>query len=173
MTSKRLARFWGRRVAKSPMMLMSSPSFRFTILDASGSVSFLAPAYALKMIAAACGKGADRVEALLQGLGEFDPSLAAELQAGLERFDAGEADRGQPLDLSTPFRIVDEATRASAQEPGSAGSIVVNLPEKRIVQIQNNYGELYRSDRGRMRRNGRPVQLLYRYDLPEEWRIVP
>lgn len=154
-------------------MATSQPAFRFTILDSTGSVSFLAPAYALKMIAAACGKGADRVDALLQGLGEFDPSLAAELRAGLDRFDAGAAEQGQPPARSTPFRIVDEATRADAQEPGSAGSIVINLLEKRIVQIQNSYGELHRSDRGRMRRNGRPVQMLYRYDLPEEWRIVP
>ena len=148
-------------------------SFRFTIVDADGAVSFVAPAYALKMIAAACGKGAQRVDDLLQGVGEFDPALATELREGLARFDAGGSVGDEPLDRTGPFRIGDEATRAAAQEPAASGLIVVNLPEKRIVQVQNSYADLKRTDRGRLRRNGRPVQLLYRYDLPEEWRIVP
>lgn len=152
---------------------MSSSSLRFTIVDPDGAVSFVAPAYALKMVAAACSRGAERVDALLQGMGEFDPSLAADLRAGLERFDGREATEDEPIDPASPFRVADEASRAVAQEPGPSGLIVVNLPEKRIVQVQNSYADLKRTDRGRMRRNGRPLPLLYRYDLPEEWRIVP
>ncbi len=152
---------------------MPPSSFRFTIVDPDGAVSFVAPAYALKMVAAACGKGAARVADLVQGVGEFDPALAAGLKAGLERFDARQGAAAEPIDRATPFRVADEATRTAAQEPAPSGLIVVNLPEKRIVQVQNSYADLKRTDRGRLRRNGRPIQLLYRYDLPDEWQIVP
>lgn len=161
------------RPAVAKRSAMSSASFRFTLVDAAGAVSFVAPAYALKMIAAACAKGADQVGAVVEGLGEYDPTLAASLGEGLQRLapDVPAADAAP--DPGAPFRVMDEATRAMAQEPASVGLIVVNLVERRLVQVQNTYADLKRSDRGRMRRNGRPVQLLYRYELPEEWRIVP
>jgi len=152
---------------------MSPSSFRFTIVAPEGTISFVAPAYALKMVAAACGRGAGGIAALIEGLGEFDPSLAADLRAGLDRFDAREATGDGPFAPAEPFRVTDEATRSAAQAPVSAGLIVVNLPEKRIVQVQNSYADLERADRGRMRRNGRPVQLFYRYELPDDWQIVP
>jgi hypothetical protein len=151
---------------------MSPSSFRFTIVGPDGTVSFVAPAYALKMVAAACGKGAESSDDLIEGLGEYDPTLAQDLRSGLDRDDrqAGEV---LPPDPVRPFRVVDDATRAAAQQPVSAGLIVVNLPEKRIVQVQNSYADLKREDRGRMRRNGRALQLFYRYELPAEWQIVP
>lgn len=147
-------------------------SFRFNVIDADGTVSFLAPAYALKMVAAACSRGVAELPSLIDGIGEFDPSLATDLRDALDRRD-DVGTRFEEFDPVTPFRVGNDETRAAAQEPGSAGLIVVNLSEKRIVQVQNTYADLKRRDRGRMRRNGRPLRLMYHYDLPEEWRIVP
>jgi hypothetical protein len=57
--------------------------------------------------------------------------------------------------------------------PGDLGLVLFNIPSKRIVQIENHYANLERSDRGRIRRNGQPTRALYRYALPDEWQIVP
>ncbi len=49
----------------------------------------------------------------------------------------------------------------------------LDLPAQRIVQVQNSYAALLRRDRGRIRTAGRPTRHLYRYVLPDEWRLVP
>ena len=69
--------------------------------------------------------------------------------------------------------VLDEQTRRASLEPARLGLVVFNLPARRIVQIQNSYANLERSDRGRVRRNGQPVQTCYSYTLPDEWSIVP
>jgi hypothetical protein len=58
-------------------------------------------------------------------------------------------------------------------EPRRLGVIIFNLKARRIVQVQNSYSELLRSDRGRVRVDGRPTRQIYRYSLPEEWAILP
>jgi hypothetical protein len=58
-------------------------------------------------------------------------------------------------------------------EPVRYGLVVFNLIARRIVQVQNSYANLERSDRGRIRVEGKPVRRLYQYSLPEEWSIVP
>jgi hypothetical protein len=40
------------------------------------------------------------------------------------------------------FRVVDESTREASLRPTRTGVIVFNLPERRIVQIQNSYAEI-------------------------------
>jgi hypothetical protein len=51
--------------------------------------------------------------------------------------------------------------------------VLYNLKARRIVQLVNQYGELLRQDRGRIRRGGEPTRLLYTYRLPDDWRILP
>jgi hypothetical protein len=58
-------------------------------------------------------------------------------------------------------------------QPARLGLVVMNLRDRRIIQIQNSYAELDRKGRGRIRANGRPTRTLYHYELPESWRIVP
>jgi hypothetical protein len=53
------------------------------------------------------------------------------------------------------------------------GLVVFNLKERRIIQIQNNYSNLERRDRGRIRVDGRPTDTLFQYELPVEWSLVP
>jgi hypothetical protein len=84
-------------------------------------------------------------------------------------------DAGAELAEETPeaFRVVDEATRRRSLEPGLGGLVVYNLRAKRIIQVQNSYADLQRKDRGRLRRDGRPVRAYYWYELPADWSIVP
>lgn len=58
-------------------------------------------------------------------------------------------------------------------KPGPLGLLVVNLKEHRIIQVDNRSIGLRRTDRGRVRRNGKPTRMLFRYRLPSDWAIVP
>ncbi len=157
---------------------------RFTVVDDDGTMSFVAPGHVLKMLTAACSRQPTNHRALLGLAEEYDPRLASGVMKALSRFDAklgqDPADTAPQTHVAegeaegdSPFRVVDEQTRRRSLEPARAGLVVFNLSAKRIVQIQNSYGDLRRKDRGRLRRDGRPVRALYSYELPAEWRIVP
>lgn len=164
---------------------------RFTVVDDDGTMSFVAPGHILKMLTAACSHRPANHRALLGLAEEYDPRLASRIMKALSRFDA---EWGRPVADPTalharlgdahgdgdgegedgaPFRVVDEVTRRRSLEPARAGLVVFNLSAKRIVQIQNSYADLRRKDRGRLRRDGRPVRVLYSYELPADWSIVP
>ncbi|HEU0116474.1 MAG TPA: hypothetical protein VFQ80_17420 [Thermomicrobiales bacterium] len=146
-------------------------TMRFTIVDGAGTTSFVAPPHALKMLTAACSKGAaDHIE-LLREAEAFDPILFGQVIAGLTGAE-GSADRRCDGE-DAAFRVVDEATKHRSLEPARYGLVVFNLSARRIVQVQNSYHDLLRADRGRLRRDGRPVRAYYRYALPDDWSIVP
>ncbi len=146
-----------------------SAALRYTVVDADGTVSFVGPGYVLKMLAAAASRGPHTVEQLLEIAGEFDPEYANRVARAL----AGNDEDEWPDDAGRPFRAAGEADSRRALDPARSGLVVFNLDARRIVQIQNTYAELKRADRGRMRRNGRPVQVFYQYELPDDWTIVP
>jgi hypothetical protein len=156
---------------------------RFTVVDQFGTMSFVGPCHALKALAAACSRGANDHRGLISLLGEYDSKLREEVVAGLHVFDEHNTesdpraihsllDQVKPV-ASPPFRVIDERTRNVSLEPVRYGLVVFNLPARRIVQVQNSYANLERTDRGRIRVEGKPVQRLYRYSLPDEWSIVP
>lgn len=156
---------------------------RFTVVDGDGTMSFVAPCHALKVLTAACSRRPEDHRQLFAIAEEYDPRLAGGIMKGLSRFDAqwSEADpAGTPDYLAEnvaeegpPFRVVDEVTRKQSLEPFRAGLVVFNLLAKRIVQIQNSYADVRRKDCGRLRRDGRPVRAMYSYELPPDWSIVP
>ena len=146
-----------------------SAALRYTIVDADGTASFVGPGYLLKMLTAAASRGPSTVMRLLEIAGEFDPEFADRVARAL----AGDGGPDWPDETGRPFRSTGEADARRALEPARSGLVVFNLDAKRIVQVQNTYAELKRADRGRMRRNGRPVQVYYQYELPDEWTIVP
>ncbi len=158
---------------------------RFTVIDRDGATSFVAPCHALKMLTAACSRRPEDHRDLFAIAEEYDPRLTGGIVKALSRFDAEWNDdaadpaslharlRDDDPDDGAPFRVVDEATRRQSLEPARAGLVVFNLPAKRIVQIQNSYADVRRKDRGRLRRDGRPVRALYSYELPPDWSIVP
>ncbi len=156
---------------------------RFTVIDSQGAVSFVGPGHAIKMFAAACSRGPRTLQELLEFTRPYDADFINEVRRGLAIFD----EHNTPEDMSAframlqqrppstlpPFRVLDEVTRDLSLQPVDSGLILYNLGARRIIQIQNSYGELQREDRGRIRRSGQPTRLLYYYRLPDDWAIVP
>ena len=156
---------------------------RFTVVDGDGTVSFIGPCHALKMMAAACSRRPRDHRELLALTAEYDSRLSGSVLDGLAVFDEHNApgnveairaqlDTGKGEDIP-PFRVLDEVTRRQSLDPVRAGLVVFNLPAQRIVQVQNTYADLNRRGRGRIRRDGRPTRQLYHYELPPDWSIVP
>jgi hypothetical protein len=156
---------------------------RFTVVDDGGTMSFVASGHALKILAAACSRHPSDHRDLIAKAADYDAEFAGAVLAGLSAFDAVRVQGGtvavgdvlppDSQDAASPFRVLDEETRRRSMEPARAGLVVFNLRAKRIVQVQNTYADLQRRDRGRLRRDGRPVRALYSYELPAEWSIVP
>lgn len=162
---------------------MSANVFRFNVVDGSGSVSFVGPGHGLKVIAAACSHGPQRVQELLSYARRYDAEWASTVLGGLSVFDEhnveGVTSRYEEViacedDVQhQPFRVVNGLTRSRSMVPAKLGLVVINLNEKRIIQIHNSYADLSRRGRGRIRKEGRPTRSLFHYELPETWRIVP
>lgn len=162
---------------------MATNVFRFNVIDESGSVSFVGPAHGLKVLAAACSKGPPSIPELFDHARRYDPDWIEDVRLGLLIFDEHNVDGLSPgyEEVVTEgadqghraFRIVDAVTRARSMNPAQLGLVVMNLRERRIIQIQNCYAELHRKGRGRIRDRGNPTRSLFHYELPEAWSIVP
>jgi len=156
---------------------------RFTIVDTDGTISFIGPGHGLKMLAAGCSQGALTHRDLLCCLDGLDGHLAASVRGGLSLFDehclSGDPETVQRWIAAREslagetFRVLDDTTLAASLQPTRLGLVIFNLGTRRIVQVQNSYGALMRRDRGRIRRDNRPIQQYYRYELPSDWSIVP
>lgn len=140
---------------------------RFNVIDEEGTISLVGPAHVMKMLAAACAKAPTSHRALLDLAEGYDPRWAGR---AIKSLDAGAA---EDTNGGLAFRVVDDATRRRSLEPEPTGLVVFNLIAKRIIQVQNSYADLMRKDRGRLRRDGRPVRAYYWYELPADWSIVP
>lgn len=149
-------------------------TYRFNVIDEQGTVSFLGPRHGSKMVAAACGANHRSLATMLTYLHALDELWATEIELGLQAFDA----RGPRLDPDghdwrEPFRVIDAETRRQSMRISSLGLFVVNLRERRIVQVDNRSTDLKKAGRGRVRRNGKPTRMLFRYSLSPDWSLVP
>jgi hypothetical protein len=157
--------------------------YRCNVIDLKGTVSFVAPPHGLKVIAAAIAMGSRDFSELMLHARLYDSEWAASVRLDLMIFDehnvecvggAFESAIEQPEDAGhRAFRVIDSLTRKRSLVPGGLGLVVFNLKEQRIIQIHNNYADLRRKDRGRVRVNGKPTARLFRYELPSDWAIVP
>lgn len=159
---------------------------RFTVIDASGGVSFVAPCRVMDALVAACAAGPTTLDALLEGASRFEPELRERVLSGLAVFDEHNTpehlvsihsalDLLRPADLPV-FRVLDDRTRQASLQPARAGVIIFNLLSKRIVQIHNTYHEIRREGRIRIApsEGGAPgAGRVHRYQLPPEWSLVP
>ena len=71
------------------------------------------------------------------------------------------------------FRVLDAVTREASLRPVRSGVVLFNLPDTRIVQIENTYEPLAPS--GELHyHNGRFLsRKVVGYRLPASWSIVP
>ncbi len=160
---------------------------RFTIIDPTGTVSFVAPCNALKALVAACSKYPTDLESLLVASSRYDTDLKDYVLNGLAVFDEQNTEgryeqihsaidyaEEQRAQHNIPvFRVVDEATREASLQPVKAGLVLFNLKERRIIQVHNTYDNVRRQDRGRIHKGGEPTKQIYHYSLPPDWQIVP
>jgi hypothetical protein len=156
---------------------------RFTVVDSEGTTSFVGPCHTIKMLVAACSRNPSTTQELLEYTRPYDEEFVEDVRSGLSVFDEHntredtEAFYGWADELSNrhlpPFRIFDETMRQESLKPAGTGLLVLNLKEQRIVQVQNSYQDVQRQDKGRVRRQGEPIPVMYRYKLPDSWRIVP
>lgn len=144
------------------------PQIRLSFIDQAETISFVAPAHILKMAVAGCARGALTARGLVAAIGQYDPAFSARIASALSEEAAGRGDADLRLAVLAPGDVPGPSL-----EPEEGGIVIFNLPARRIVQIGSRPDAVERSGRGRMRRNGRPVQVYYAYELPEEWSIVP
>ncbi len=210
---------------------------RYTLIDKSGTISFIAPWNTLKALVAACSRkpAPEDLLTLLEAASKYDSGLHAYVLNGLAVFDehyttrdAADASaelnphlerelrellsnsselherspaatelfaqphdeekaeityeellekqrqlRGVALSRHPVLRVLDDETRHESLEPVKIGLVIFNLSARRIIQVQNSYGVLKRSDRGRYFENGQPTERLYFYRLPSDWSLLP
>ena len=168
----------------APQFAQHTPGkMRFTVIDANGTISFVASVESLKPTVAACSHNPQSLDELLQALALYDDLLAAQVRGGLAVFDehvTADAPEGAHRLLAAPpappavFRVVDDRTGEASRKAFGGGLVIFNLKARRIVQVHNNLLRIRRRDRGRVRQGGKPVDgELYGYDLPAEWALVP
>jgi len=156
---------------------------RCTIIDARGSVSFVAHADVLPALAKACTDNPRTLEQLLDATTYYYEGLREQVLNGLAMFDERNV-KGhyesihQALDLCAPyeqpvFRVVDDRTREASLSPVKAGAVVFNLRAKRIIQIQNTYREITRRGASRVFDGAHMTSEVFSYQLPREWVLVP
>ncbi len=162
---------------------MLNDVMRFTVIDARGALSFVAPCRTMEALVAACAGEPSNLEELLETVAQFVPDVQERVLSGLAVFDEHNS-RTNPqsihaaLDLLRPadlpvFRVLDDRTRQASLQPARAGVIVFNLLSKRIVQIHNTYTEIKRSGKIRVARSEGAPPRVHRYELPPDWSLVP
>lgn len=165
------------------MRSSQAEDIRYNVVDPRGVVSFVAAGHLGKMLAAGTSARPATVPELLDRVHPLDPSAVTAVRHGLLTFDefvlapdqvdvdawhdrVGDVDR-------MAFRVVNPALRELSLRPAALGLVIVNLVDRRIIQIEDRYGRIERQDRGRIRVDGRPVNRYYEYALPFDWTILP
>lgn len=156
---------------------------RLTLIDNRGGVSFVAHGEALPALMKACATGPRDVDDLLEQSEPFYHGLRERVANGLAMFDERNTPghyeaihaslaMAQP-DESPVFRVVDEPTREASLRPVKAGAIVINLRDRRIIQLQNAYQEIQRVGRSQVWDGERMTNSTFTYRLPKDWALVP
>lgn len=144
---------------------------RFTVVDATGAVSFIHDSAVLSSVLEACARGVKTLDEFLVATARRSPRLREYVSCGLAVFDEHNVDGKYDAihqaiahfrsDEWPVFRIVDDETREASLSPSGAGVIIFNLVERRIVQIQNSATEIL------------PMSQRVRQLQRAGWRIVP
>ena len=156
---------------------------RMTIIDRSGVVSFVAHGEALPALLKACATDPRDLDELLERTEPYYRGLRERVANGLVIFDERNTTGSyeaihSALQYARPeesplFRVVDEVTREDSLRPVKAGAVVINLLDRRIIQLQNGYKEITRTGRGRIFDGERMTSSTFTYRLPNAWALVP
>jgi hypothetical protein len=154
-----------------------------TLIDANGGISFVMHGEALWALLKACTTSPRTVDELLERAEPYYQGLRERIDNGLSIFDErntpGQYDAIHraielaPPDESPLFRIVDDVTRETSLRPVKAGAIIINLIDRRIIQLQNAYREITRQGRGTIWDGERMTETPFTYRLGKDWALVP
>jgi hypothetical protein len=156
---------------------------RMTVIDRAGGVSFVAHGEALPALMKSCATNPGGLDELLERAEPYYRGLHERVRNGLAMFDERNAggrneaihsalEHARP-DESPLFRVVDDVTREASLRPVKAGAVVINLIDRRIIQLQNGYQEITRNGRGRVFDGERMTESMFTYRLPSTWALVP
>ena len=156
---------------------------RLTLIDPAGGVSFVAHGEALPALLKACATNPGTIDEMIDRVEPWYHGLRERIENGLAMFDERNADGNNDaihnaLEHARPeesplFRIVDDETREASLRPVKAGALIINLIDRRIVQLQNGYQEITRTGRGRVFDGERLTNSIFTYRLPNAWALVP
>ena len=156
---------------------------RLTLIDPAGGVSFVAHGEALPALLKACATNPGTIDELIDRVEPWYHGLRERIENGLAMFDERNAEGNNQaihaaLEHARPeesplFRIVDDETREASLRPVKAGALIINLIDRRIVQLQNGYQEITRTGRGRVFDGERLTNSIFTYRLPKAWALVP
>jgi hypothetical protein len=154
-----------------------------TLIDANGGISFVMHGEALWALLKACTTSPRTVDELLERAEPYYQGLRERIDNGLSIFDErntpGQYDAIHraielaPPDESPLFRIVDDVTRETSLRPVKAGAIIINLIDRRIIQLQNAYREITRQGRATIWDGERMTETPFTYLLGKDWALVP
>ncbi|MBI2907283.1 MAG: hypothetical protein HYX92_06465 [Chloroflexi bacterium] len=156
---------------------------RYTVIDGSGGVSFVAHCDVCFALMAACATGPQTLQQLLDFAELYYGNLSDYVQDGLAVFDEwNRPGRYEPIHAALAtcpperqpvFRVVDDITREASLRPVKAGVVVFNLRAKRVIQLQNSYIEIQRKGRAKFFDGSKTTDRYFTYRLPAGWALVP
>ncbi|MCL4542099.1 MAG: hypothetical protein M1396_07165 [Chloroflexi bacterium] len=156
---------------------------RYTLIGRDETVSFVGDPTLLAEFVAACVQDPLTVSELLSLVERHAPKAIGALRSSLAVFDEHNA-HGEYEHIHTAlqrqgrrhyptFRVVDEVTRAASLEPALWGLVLFNLPQRRIIQVQNTYADVRRHGYVPTFPDERGSGSQRVYHLPVSWSIVP
>ncbi|HEX6506978.1 MAG TPA: hypothetical protein VF221_05030 [Chloroflexota bacterium] len=156
---------------------------RFTIVDPSGTISFVGDGFLMLPLVAACATNPPTLADMLARVDQIDRRLRDRILNGLAVFDEHNVEGnyeaiGRSLEASDTeqepvFRVVNDLTRQRSLEPTRTGLIIFNLKDHRIVQMLNHFYAVERSGEVHLHNGERYSRRTVTYNLPESWSIVP
>jgi hypothetical protein len=164
-------------------VILDQYDMRFTIVDPSGTISFVGDGFLMLPLVAACAASPSDLSELVQHAEPIDRRLRTVVRHGLAVFDEHNVEGnysaihsqlgGDNGDREPVFRVVDDLTRQRSLEPTRTGLIIFNLKDKRIVQVLNHFYAVERSGEVHLHNGSHYSRRTVSYDLPESWSIVP
>lgn len=154
---------------------------RFTIVDPSGTISFVGDGFLMLPLVAACAANPTSLGEMLARADEIDRRVRFAVLTGLAVFDEHniegnytsihrtlEAQEDEPV-----FRVVDDVTRERSLQPTYTGLIIFNLKDRRIVEVLNHFYAVERRGEVHIHDGHRYSRQTVDYELPRSWSIVP
>ncbi len=162
---------------------MPAYDMRFTVVDPTGTISFVGDGFLMLPLVAACASNPRSLSEMLARVDQIDRRLRDRINIGLAVFDEHNVEgdyeaihralAGSRPEEDPVFRVVDDITRQRSLEPTHTGLLIFNLKDHRIVQVLNHFYAVERDGEVHLHNGDTYSRRTVTYSLPESWSIVP